>query len=119
MHISTVNHRVGVPKMFDKAVICKDIADLVFVQRVMRHHEISTDRFAPCDFASAIGGKTVELDLLVCADLTQSCNLLQDLQVKALARPCLRCSHTIHAAVDNQHRFNVFVLPATQSASYF
>jgi hypothetical protein len=41
----------------------------------------SSDRFVPCDFASAIGGKTVGLDLLVCADLTQSCKL-QDLSLK-------------------------------------
>ena len=44
MHIYSVNHRIRIAEALDKSLAGWNFADLVFIHRVVHHHEIGVDR---------------------------------------------------------------------------
>ena len=111
MCIGPMNDCIGIAKAFQESIPGRDVAYLVFVQRIVHHHEICVDRFAPGDFANAQrvkGRKTVRADLQARPYFPQSRGLLQHLHVKALARQCQGCRQSADTTTGHDHRQRIF-----------
>jgi hypothetical protein len=107
VHVHAVDHRIGVAKALAEGLAGGDLADLVFVERVVHHHVVGEDGAAARLVAHAqrvegVEGVRAELD--AGADLADLGRLLQHLDLEALAHQRQRGGQAADAAAGHQHQ---------------